>query len=459
MRRAILTILCVAVCAGATPCGKAQSRESAESANFAQLEQTVADELVRSGTPGAAVAIVADGRVIFAKGFGVASVETKAPVTTEMLFRIGSSTKMFNGVALAALARQGKLDLDAPVAKYIKGLDASVGRVTTAQLLSHTAGLRDFAAPAASNDETAFAPAIKTFKSDIFFTEPGAIHSYSSPGYWLAGVVLEEVSGRPYADAMAETVFVPLGMQRTTFRPLVAMTYPIAAGHAPEGDKGPAVVRPAANNTVMWPGGSIYSNVLDLTRFVTAFLDGGRLEGKQILPAEVFTIVAAPHTVIPGSDGTAHYGFGLIGYEDRGVRILQHGGFSRGYGSMVVLAPDRKFAVVVLTNRSGGTLPRTVAAATEMFLKFGKADEDVKGPAPTNLGAYVGVYEHLPSQWDVFLRDGKLFVRVEGKEEPLVHVAAHRFAIGTSGEEIVFVPNASGAFEHIFLGLYSARRR
>jgi CubicO group peptidase (beta-lactamase class C family) len=453
MRRAILPLLCVAVCACATP------RASAQTPDFARLEQTIAEELVASGTPGAAVAIVSDGRVVFAKGFGVASVETKAPVTAEMLFRIGSATKMFNGVALAALARQGKLDLDAPVSKYVKGLDPSVGRVTTAQLLSHTAGLRDFAAPATSNDETAFAPAIKTYKSDVFFTEPGAIHSYSSPGYWLAGVVLEEVSGRPYADAMAETVFAPLGMQRTTFRPLVAMTYPMATGHAPEGDKGPAVVRPAANNTVMWPGGSIYSNVHDLARFVAAFLDGGRLEGKQILPAEVFATVAASHTIIPGSDGKAHYGFGVIGYEDRGVRMLQHGGFSRGYGSMVALAPDMKFAVVVLTNRSGATLPRTVAAATEMFLKFGKAEEEAKGPTPTNLAPYVGVYEHLPSKWDVFLRDGKLFVRTEeGKEEPLAHVAAHRFAVGTSGEEIVFVPNATGAFEHIFLGLYSARR-
>ncbi len=457
MRSLFLLLLCAVVCAA--------PRASAEGPDFAKLERTVIEELEQSRTPGAAIAIVSNGRVIFAKGFGVASVETKVPVTTDMLFRLGSTTKMFNGVALATLADGGKLDLDAPISGVVKGLDPSVGRVTTAQLLSHTAGIRDFAAPATSNDETAFAPAIKSYKSDVFFTTPGAIYSYSSPGYWLAGVVLEEASGRPYADAMAETVFAPVGMERTTFRPLVAMTYPTAVGHeAPEG-KGPSVIRPAANNTVMWPGGSIYSNVVDLARFASAMVDGGRIDGKQVLPAPAVAAVEARHVDMPGSDGAAYYGFGLIGYEDRGVRLLQHGGFSRGYGSMMVLAPDQKLAIVVVTNRSGSTLPRTVDAAAEMLLPFKGASATVPATAPaastpsTDLSAYAGVYEHAPSKWEVFVRDGKLFVRAEGEEHELVRASKNTFSVsGREGEEIVFVPNARGVFEHIFLGLYSARR-
>jgi CubicO group peptidase (beta-lactamase class C family) len=326
--------------------------------------------------------------------------------------------------------------------------------VTAAQLLSHTAGIRDFAAPAVSNDESAFAPAIKGYRADVFFAEPGAVHSYSSPGYWLAGVVLEEVAGRPYADAVAETVFAPLGMLRSTFRPLVAMTYPLAAGHAVEEGKGPAVVRPAANNTVMWPGGSIYSSADEMARFAMAFVGGG-------VPATVVRRVTAPTAEIPGTDGAAHYGFGLISYEDRGVRVLQHGGFSRGYGSMMVLAPDHRFAVVVLTNRSGSTLPKTVAVATEMYLPF-KAEPAApaaKPAPPARLEAYAGVYEHAPSRWEVAARGGKLYVTTDGKESELVHVSGHRFAIGApGGEEIVFVAAPSGAFDHIFLGLYAAAR-
>jgi hypothetical protein len=222
----------------------------------------------------------------------------------------------------------------------------------------------------------------------------------------------------------------------------------------------PAVVRPAANNTVMWPGGSIYSSALELSRFAVAFLDGGRLDGKQVLPAEAVADVAARRVDLPGSDGAAFYGFGLIGYTDRGVKILQHGGFSRGYGSMVTFAPEHRFAVIVLTNRSGSTLPRAVEAAAEMFLPFAKAEEPAAAAAPLSpaeLAAYPGVYEHAPSRWEVVARDGALFLRSEGKERELVRVSGARFAAG-EGEEVVFVPGAGGRAEHIFLGLYSARR-
>jgi CubicO group peptidase (beta-lactamase class C family) len=121
MRHLLIALLC-AVLAGPA---------AAQTPDVAKLERTVLDELAETRTPGAAVAIVKDGSVVFAKGFGVASVETGAPVTTEMLFRLGSTTKVFDGVALATLAAGGKLDLDAPISAYVKGLDTPVGRVTT----------------------------------------------------------------------------------------------------------------------------------------------------------------------------------------------------------------------------------------------------------------------------------------------------------------------------------------
>lgn len=455
MRRVLVLLVCAAVCA--------VPRVSAEGPDFAKLERIALEEMEQTKTPGAAIAIVSNGRVVYSKGLGVTSVETRAPVTPETLFRLGSTTKMFNGIALATLADRGKLVLTLPISRVVSGLDPSVGRVTAAQLLSHSAGFRDFAAPAVSNDESAFAPAIKSFKSDVFFTEPGKIYSYSSADHWLAGVVLEEITGRPYADAMAETVFAPVGMERTTFRPLVAMTYPMAVGHEAQPDKGPTVIRPAANNTVMWPGGSIYSNVVELARFATAMVDGGKIDGKQVIPASAVEAVETRRVEIPGSDRTAFYGFGLIVAEDRGVQIFQHGGFSRGYGSMIVMAPAQRFAVIVVTNRSGSTLPKTVEAATGLFLPFEPPPGGVAGGVPQpkgeELAAYVGVYEHAPSKWEVFVKDGKLFLRADGEEHQLVRVGGERFSIsGREGEEVVFVPSPGGRFDHIFLGLYSARR-
>lgn len=114
--------------------------------------------------------------------------------------------------------------------------------------MSHSAGLRDFAAIVTSNDDAALGNQARSWKEDVFFTEPGKIYSYSSPGYWLAGLVVEEVGGKPYADAMDELLFKPLGMSRSTLRPSVAMTYPLTAGHRVENNMA-VVIRPAFNNT------------------------------------------------------------------------------------------------------------------------------------------------------------------------------------------------------------------
>src|SRR5215475_1825084 len=123
--------------------------------DFAELDKVALEELKQRKTPGAAVAVIIDGRVIYAKGYGVTSVETGAPVTPDMLFRLGSTTKMLTAAALVTLAAAGKLKLDAPIGDCVKGLNPRLAQVTAHQLLSHSAGLRDFAATITSNDDAA----------------------------------------------------------------------------------------------------------------------------------------------------------------------------------------------------------------------------------------------------------------------------------------------------------------
>lgn len=458
MRRT-LAALPLTLCLSLVIAPAAPAAGRGQGVDFAELERVAVDELRERQTPGAAVAVVSGDRIVFAKGFGVASVESRAPVTPETLFRLGSTTKMLTGAALATLASRGRLDLRASISTYVKGLDPALGRVTTAQLLSHTAGMRDFAAPVVSNDESALGTALRPWKSDVLFTEPNAVYSYSSPGYWLAGLVLEEVGGKPYADLMSELVFEPLGMERSTLRPLVAMTYPMSVGHAAADDGTPAVVRPATNNTVMWPAGSVYTSASELARFAVAFLNGGRIDGGQAIAAEVIAELSKAHATMPGSDGEAFYSLGLIGYPQRGVRVLQHGGFSRGYGSMLTLVPEHRVAIVVVTNRSGETLRRTTAKAMELTLPLAADEAPASGAPlpPLDPRAFVGVYEHAPLSWEVVERAGRLFLVAEGKESGLTRVARYRFAV-EGGGEIAFVPNADGRIEHVFFGLYSARR-
>jgi CubicO group peptidase (beta-lactamase class C family) len=205
--------------------------------DFSELDKMVPAELKEKNTPGAVITIVSGDRVVYQKAFGVANVETNAEMQPDMLFRLGSTTKMFTAAALVTLSEKGRIKLNEPIGNQIKGLSPKISQTTPHYLLSNSAGIRDFAATVVSNDDAALGNMIRTWKDDVFFADQGEIYSYSSPGYWLSGFVVESLQGKPYADAMDELLFKPLGMERTTLRPLMAMTYPLATAHTVEDGK------------------------------------------------------------------------------------------------------------------------------------------------------------------------------------------------------------------------------
>jgi CubicO group peptidase (beta-lactamase class C family) len=291
--------------------------------DFSELDKLVPTELKERNTPGAVIEIVMGDRVVYQKAFGVANVETNTPMETQMLFRLGSTTKMFTAAALVSLANQGKIKLDEPIGNRVKGLTPKIAQATPNYLLSNSAGVRVFAAPFISNDDEALAKMVHSWKDDIFFADQGEVYSYSSAGFWLSGMVVEELSGKPYADAMTDILFKPLGMERTTLRPLLAMTYPLATAHAIENGK-PTIVRPFFNNVAMWPAGSIFSNANDLSRWVIAFMNDGKLEGKQVLPSSLPTQMSTPHIPVPG-ESDSYYAYGLTAFKYRGLQFVGHG--------------------------------------------------------------------------------------------------------------------------------------
>jgi CubicO group peptidase (beta-lactamase class C family) len=449
------------VCLGAA---SASARQTPKQVNFEELERVVREELTETKTPGAAVAVISGGRVVFAKGFGAGNVETDATITPDTLFRLGSTTKMFTGAAMLALAEQGKVKLDAPVGDYARGLAPRLSRLTAHQLLSNTAGVGDFAAPFVSNDDSALSTMARGWKDDVLFADAGKIYSYSSPGFWLAGYVIEEAGGKPYADVMEERLFKPLGMTRTTFRPLSAMTHPLALGHNVQDGK-PFVIRPFFNNVAMWPAGSIFSSVNDLSRFVIALMSGGRLDGAQVLPASLFKSLSGEYVSMPG-EPSVHYGYGVLNFKQRGVRLVMHGGFSRGYGSMIQMAPEHGFAVIVLANRSGETLRRTTEKAKEMFLPLEPETahaEEAKKPLPLtgeDLSGFVGKYVNGPQTWEITSKGGRLYLKAEDSEAALTKTGETRLSFGDALEnDVILVRGPDGKAEYIFTGLYSGRKK
>jgi CubicO group peptidase (beta-lactamase class C family) len=438
-----------------------ESASSMPVIDFTELDRLVPTELTEKNTPGAVITVISGDQIIYQKAFGVANVETNAAMQTEMLFRLGSTTKMFTAAALLTLAEKDKIKMNEPIGNRVKGLNPKLSQLTPHYLLSNSAGIRDFAAPVISNDDAALGNMVRGWKDDVFFADQGEIYSYSSAGFWLSGFVVEDLYGKPYADAMTELLFTPLGMERTTLRPLMAITYPFATGHAVEGGK-PTILRPLFNNVAMWPAGSIFSNAKDLSRWVVALMNNGKVEGKQLLSSSLINQMFGHHVPVPG-ETDSYYGYGLTVFKYKGIEFVGHGGFSRGYGSMIQMVPSRKFAVIVLTNKSGETMRKSLNKAMELGLGI-KDDEHAKPaavapPVESEMREYVGTYSHAPQTWEVSLRDGKMFMKFDGKDWRMTKSGERKFTFGAQNEnEVVFVPGKSGKIEFLFTELYGAKK-
>jgi CubicO group peptidase (beta-lactamase class C family) len=380
------------------------------------LDQIANDELARQHIPGLVLVAVKEDRVIYAKGFGATSVETGAPVTGDTLFRLGSTTKMFVSGATLKLAEQGRLHMDSPVGDYISGLNPTVAKLTPHQLLSHTAGLMDETKMYGSHDDDALAKNVASWKDDVFFTQPGRVYSYSNLGFVLAGRLIEAVKGKPFADAMEELIFQPLGMKRSTFRPTMAMTYPLATGHTAEG----AVVRPAADHAGYWPAGSLFTSGNDFAKFVIAFLNT-----KQ------FAALAKPNVEQPGLGPAHHYGYGLEIDSTRGVQIVQHGGSRTGYRSHVMMAPEFKAGVIVLCNKDGAQPAPIAQKALESLLavRFGVTPSP-SAPGNAEIGKYTGRYVNGPNSVEIAASEGKLTAKLANSTHALDPVSANCFKGG-----------------------------
>jgi CubicO group peptidase (beta-lactamase class C family) len=429
--------------------------------DFAELDKLIPAELKEKNTPGTVITVISGDQIIYQKAFGVANVETNAEMQPEMLFRLGSTTKMFTAAALLTLAANNKIKMNEPIGNRVKGLNARLAQVTPHHLLSNSAGIRDFAAPVISNDDPSLGNMVRGWKDDVFFADQGEIYSYSSPGYWLSGFVVEELYGKPYADAMTELLFKPIGMERTTLRPFMAITYPFATGHVVQENKA-TIIRPMFNNVAMWPAGSIFSNAKDLSRWVIALMNDGRVEGKQLLPASVINQMVQHHVPVPG-ESDSYYGYGLTVFKYKGLEFVGHGGFSRGYGSMIQMVPSKKFAVIVLTNKSGETMRKSLNKAMELGLGL-KDDEDPKPvplarPAASEMSEYAGTYSHAPQTWEVSIKDGKLFMKFDEKDYVMTKSGERKFTFGAQNEnEVVFVAGKDGKIHFLFTELYGAKK-
>ena len=434
-----LLLLLTAWSAGAAPAPS--SREPLTREEEATITQAIESELRESGAPGAAVAVVRSGETVYLRAFGVRSSEERTPVTPDTLFRLGSTTKMLTSLAALDAASKGRLELDAPVRTYVKELNPTLGRVTLRQLLSHTAGMREASPSVQSKDDAALGQMVRGWKADYLFAPPGDVFSYSGPGYWLAGLVLERVHGKPYADAMREALFQPLGMTRSTLRPLEALTSDSSQGHEESGDV-LKVVRPMAENTAMYPAGSVFSSARELARFASIVLRGGMDGERRVLPEAAVRDFLTAHAPLPGAGPEeARYGFGLVRLRFGETEVFEHGGVRRGYGSHLRYVPAQQGAVILLTNKNGLTLRQSLDGISRTAFALPAPAEPPPDAAPLTAAEaerYTGTYTHADLVRFVVSWDGKGLVLTTDAAKPLQRVRQDGFRTA-DGQELVFV--------------------
>jgi CubicO group peptidase (beta-lactamase class C family) len=364
-----------------------------------ELDAYVARVMKSFSVPGVAVAIVKDGKVVLAKGYGVRRLGDPAPVDAETQFGIASNSKLFTSTALALLVEEGKLEWDAPVIRYLPWFamyDPYVTHeLTVRDLLVHRSGLGLGAGdllwwPPSTYDRKEIARRLRYIRPATSFR---SAYAYDNVLYLVAGEVIEAVSGRSWEEFVRTRILDRVGMTHTDVHHSAAgRPGNVATPHAEVND----TVRPVApflsDNTN--PAGGIVSGAADMAKWVMVQLDSGRVaDGTRLFsPASTRQLwrEVTPEPIGEAPLGLPHlrpnvygYALGLETRDYRGKLLLTHTGGLPGYVSRVAMLPELRLGVVVLTNQESGLAFNSIAY---------RVLDHYLGVKPPD---YVGIYQGL----------------------------------------------------------------
>jgi CubicO group peptidase (beta-lactamase class C family) len=400
-------------------------------AGLADHVTTLAGEL---GIPGVAVGIVHgdDEQTAF---HGITSVPNPLPVTEDTLFQFGSITKTYTATALVILAEHGKVDLGAPVRRYVPELtlaDEDVARtVTVAQLLNHTSGWDGDLETDTGDGDDALARFVAKL-ADLQQQRPlGSAMSYSNTAFSLAGRVIEHVTGHSYETAIGKLIFTPLGQHDSYLRAADVMTRRFVVGHL-QGEGGELrVARPwhlARNSN---PAGGIVSTLADQLTWARFHLgDGTSSAGTSsagtssaetpVLSADAVAAMREPTVEVAGGGPGEAVGTSWFLRTVDGVLLAGHGGTTAGQFSELLIVPEHRFAIVSATNSGPNGLQfnqEIVRWALDTYLGVIERDPEPVDLSATELARYTGEFETAATVAHVAVVDGGLVLHMELKPE------------------------------------------
>jgi len=396
----------------------------------AELDALVPTLLEGFDVPGAAVGVLRDGRVLISRGYGLADVASGRPVDDGAAFNIGSISKTVASWGVLKLVEAGEIDLDAPVETYLTRWhlpesEFDNDRVTVRRLLSHTAGLSLHGYPGFQPGEPlptieeSLSGATNGVGAVYVAFEPGTRWEYSGGGFTIAQLIVEEVTGRPFAEYMRDEVLVPLGMTSSSYVWDDMIDRIAATPYDADGEPipGPRFTAAAA--------AGLQTTLHDFLRFARASVR--RLDGPDgtagLLSPETLAMMQSP--VAPAEDYGLGYSYNVIG----GVTVVGHGGANDGWMAVLGVVPESGDGVVVMTNGTGGAAVHRPITCAFQLRETGEACRPAPGvPVPVEPAALVELEGRYAIDggmvFELHVRDGRLVFELDDGQSAGVWASA-----------------------------------
>jgi serine beta-lactamase-like protein LACTB len=319
----------------------------------AELEKLIKHEVDDKHLPALSIALVDDQKVVWATGFGFQDLAKKIPATAETIYRVGSVSKLFTDVAVMQLVEEGKLDLDAPVAKYVPDFKPVYKEgekpITLRMLMAHRSGL--IREPPIGNyfdpTQPTLAQTVGSFENLPLVYPPGTRTKYSNAAIGFVGFTIQKQTGTPFAELVATRVLEPLDMTTSSFVPTPSVKKKLAEAlmWTYHGREFPAPTFELG----MAPAGCMYSTVLELAKFQSCLFAGGKIGEKRLLKPETIEEMFRPQ--FAKGDGKSGFGLGFMVGEVDGKKRVSHGGAIYGFATTFVAIPGEKLGAIVVCSR------------------------------------------------------------------------------------------------------------
>lgn len=319
-----------------------------------QIDTLIQQAMQQGHIPGMAVGLVEGDRTVYLKGFGLADPDGR-PVTPQTPFIIGSLSKSFTGIAAMQMAHAGKLDLDAPVQRYLPWFrvadEALSAQITVRHLLNHTSGIpRAEDAYLGTLDERTTSEDVVRQLADVrLAAAPGARHEYSNLNYITAALLVETVSGVPYDQYVSQQILAPLQMTHSFTAEVPAIADGLATGHISVGGLWPLAHRARYSRSQLGSG-SMISSAEDMTHYLLALMHDGTYRSATVLPPQRVAELFAPGAPTAAYPGAPTYGLGWVTSQWREEKLYEHQGAAAGFHTAMAILPGRSRGLIILSN-------------------------------------------------------------------------------------------------------------